>query len=89
MYYIIMLALNVTEKKKLHFLNREIATGEKAEWLRALVALVENSDLVPSVHTRNHNSNSNGSDGLPLLTSSGTRHLCGARTYLQTKHSYT
>jgi hypothetical protein len=55
------------------------------QWLRALAVLTEDSGLNSSTWwlTTIYNSSSRGSYAL-----SGTRHVCGALSYMQTKHPY-
>ena len=61
------------------------------EWLRALVALVENSSSVPALVwqlTTICYSRSVDSDAL-FLAFVGSRHTCCIHTYIQAEHSYT
>lgn len=62
-----------------------VQAGEMVYWLIALVELSENSGSVLSTHmvavVPQHQH--------PLLSSAGTRHACGAHTYIQAKNTYT
>jgi hypothetical protein len=53
-------------------------------WLKAQFTLPEDPGSIPSPHTTDHNHLELKSQVIrgPLLTSKGTRHVCGAHTYM-------
>lgn len=61
--------------------------GEIAQWLSAVAALTKDLGWIPSTQKVAHSHSLLLFQGIqsPLLTSSGTRHIHGAHTYIQAK----
>lgn len=62
--------------------------GEMARELRALGALPEDQDSIPSSHTTAQNCKSSLGYPVPPLASTGTRHTSDAQTCTQAKHPH-
>jgi hypothetical protein len=60
------------------------------QWLRALAALPEDQGLIPSNHMVSHIHLQLQFQGIQhsLLTSTGTRHTCGAQPCMHAQHLY-
>ena len=64
---------------------------EIGQWVGTVTALPEDATLNLSIHkvVDKHQEPQNQGTTYPILPSEGTRHACGAHTYIQVKHSYT